>query len=798
MTLAPAQFLIAPTVKSSRLKPANNFLGLNASIIRRGGEIAAMLRSNKPAVLIACSGDPFDLAASSIASRRLDIPLVAYLFDDPIFQWPDGMYRKLARIWEQVWARRADLVIVPNEVMRADFLRRWPGAKVAIVRNPARFPSASEVSPTARALGSAMPGGVGPLRIVYTGSVYQAQGDAFRNLVASLDRLRGAFELHVYSAQGQASFDAEGVVGPHVFRHAHVPDTEVSRVQQEADILFLPLSFTEIPEVIRSSAPGKTAEYLASGRPALVHAPAGSWVAQFAKERGCAAVVDTSDVEMLTATLMRLRHDDGYCATLVANALRVAPEFSCETAREAFWSLVREVGRRSSQRRATAQLPSVGFSPRPPRTGRNTPPRILFVAMQNSPHTARWIEMIAGRGWDLHLFPLDEGSINPNLCGITVHRPRLSPPRPEDELVLPVPPAAIGRVSPARVVPFRASLKDVGGVKGLESKALSWGMPDLSAPPFYGPRVLASLIDQLKPDIVHSMEFQHAGYLALGAKEILGDAFPVWLATNWGSDIFYFRRFPEHREKIVQLLNEIDFYSCECHRDIAQAQEMGYRGPILTVLPNTGGFDMDHIARLRSPDPPSKRKRLMVKGYEHFAGRAMVSLLVLESIADRLKDYEIILYSVSSGPLARAHELVSRGILNIKVVGWATHDEMLTYFGTSRLYLGVSISDGISTSVLEAMAMGTFPIQTNTSCCDEWFLDGTGGFIVSPDNPHQIRNRILAALDDDALVDQAAKINAETVARRLDRRVLAPRVANFYEPLLEAVGLEGSSDRAEA
>lgn len=417
------------------------------------------------------------------------------------------------------------------------------------------------------------------------------------------------------------------------------------------------------------------------------------------------------------------------------------------------------------------------------------PPRILFVAMQNSPHTARWIEMIADQGWELHLFPLDGNPINPNLCGVKVHIPRVSPPEPGELKQLPVPQSSNGRAPPTRVAPFRASLEDIGGVRALEETQISWGMPDLTASPLHGPRVLASLIRELKPDIVHSMEFQHAGYLALGAKEILGSRFPVWLATNWGSDIFYFSRFDDHREKIIQLLCKIDFYSCECHRDIALAQNLGYRGPVLTVLPNTGGFDMNHIARLRSPDPPSKRKRVIVKGYQHFAGRAMTSLAVLESVADRLRDYEIILYSISAEPLTRAQELIDRGILNIKSVGWATHDEMLTFFGSSRLYLGVSISDAISTSVLEAMAMGAFPIQTNTSCCDEWFADGIGGFIVSPDDPGQIRERVLAALDNDALVDRAAEQNAETVARRLDRELLAPRVARFYNPVFEALEL---------
>ncbi len=60
--------------------------------------------------------------------------------------------------------------------------------------------------------------------------------------------------------------------------------------------------------------------------------------------------------------------------------------------------------------------------------------RILFVAMPNSVHVARWINQISDRGWDLHLFPsIDLFSsaperIHPDLRNITVygasvHRP---------------------------------------------------------------------------------------------------------------------------------------------------------------------------------------------------------------------------------------------------------------------------------------------------------------------------------------------------------------------------------------
>ena len=48
--------------------------------------------------------------------------------------------------------------------------------------------------------------------------------------------------------------------------------------------------------------------------------------------------------------------------------------------------------------------------------------KILFVAMSDSVHTARWIEQISDQGWDLHLFPTYEpGLTHRDLKGLTLH-----------------------------------------------------------------------------------------------------------------------------------------------------------------------------------------------------------------------------------------------------------------------------------------------------------------------------------------------------------------------------------------
>ena len=118
----------------------------------------------------------------------------------------------------------------------------------------------------------------------------------------------------------------------------------------------------------------------------------------------------------------------------------------------------------------------------------------------------------------------------------------------------------------------------------------------------------------------------------------------------------------------------------------------------------------------------------------------------------------------------------------------STHEVMLRMFARSRIYLGVSVSDGISTSMLEAMALGAFPIQTDTSCCDEWIRDGLGGFRIPADDVVAIAERIRRAATDDGLVNRAAELNWETVRTRLDQKELQQKAIGLYRSIL---GTEG-------
>ena len=423
--------------------------------------------------------------------------------------------------------------------------------------------------------------------------------------------------------------------------------------------------------------------------------------------------------------------------------------------------------------------------------------KILFVAMQMSTHTVRWINQISDQGWEVHLFPVNYLPVHPELRGVTIHQPWfVVRPRLLLKSIILNPKILFGKLSEveARLHPNKLPVKAIYPIPVLARmlpylngfRRVALGESDATAPAAYGPKVLARLIRKLKPDLIHSLEFQHCGYNVLRAKELSGDKFPLWLATNWGSDIYYYRQFEKHRSQISRLLHNADYYSCECARDVELAKELGFSGKVMPVMPNTGGLDISLIEGLRNIHPTSKRKIIMVKGYQHFAGRALLALDAVERCAAELKDYQIVVFSASPEVYGRVKELRDFAGLNIRLLPHASHDFILRMFSRARIYLGVSISDAISTSMLEAIAMGAFPIQTNTSCCNEWIEDGRSGFEIPADDVAVIADRLRQAAIDDELVDRASEINWETVKARLDQSMLKKKAISFYDEIFQA------------
>ncbi len=383
--------------------------------------------------------------------------------------------------------------------------------------------------------------------------------------------------------------------------------------------------------------------------------------------------------------------------------------------------------------------------------------------MPDSVHAARWINQVSGRGWDVHLFSAYEAPPHPDLRNVTVYN-----------------------FSSARPAGLHGSVR-LRGLWPLRRGAARLAHEARSRFPHWSERStwLAQVVRRIKPDIVHSQEIQHAGYLTLAAKQKFKGQFPPWIVANWGSDIYLFGRLADHVEKIKAVLAACDYYHCECHRDVGLAREFGFKGEALPVCPVSGGFDLAWMKQFRGTEPTSARRVIALKGYQNWAGRALVGLRALQLCADALKGYRVMIH-MATPEVMLAAELAAQSIgipfevdpvINRKM----KRPDILRMHGSARISIGLSISDAISTSLLEAMIMGAFPVQSNTGCGDEWLKHGETGLLVPPEDPETVAVAIRRAIADDQLVDDAAEANAQLAARRLDSSVIEPQVLAMYK-----------------
>lgn len=318
------------------LRYVRDSINLLIAIAQNARRVTEIVSGEGSGAIVACTGDVTHLPAAYLASRRTGIPFHAYVFDHYSHrEWYDPVAAFWARRIEPFLMKRAAAVITPNELLRDDLHDRF-GVEPVVIHNSLDISSyeANGHQPSSAREGE--------IKIVYTGEIYDAHYDAFRNLVAALEVLRRPdIKLHIYTSRPAAELKALGIDGP-VVHHPEHPATEMPRVQMDADLLFLPLAFdSPYPELVRTSSTTKMGEYLAARRPVLVHAPADSFISWYFRKHDCGVVVDESDPARLVDGIERILDDDGLRERLTANSwTRARADFDVTHSREAFAELI--------------------------------------------------------------------------------------------------------------------------------------------------------------------------------------------------------------------------------------------------------------------------------------------------------------------------------------------------------------------------------------------------------------------------------------------------------------------------
>jgi len=104
----------------------------------------------------------------------------------------------------------------------------------------------------------------------------------------------------------------------------------------------------------------------------------------------------------------------------------------------------------------------------------------------------------------------------------------------------------------------------------------------------------------------------------------------------------------------------------------------------------------------------------------------------------------------------------------VSFVGNIDHARMPEELRSASIYVSMSLSDGTSISLIEAMACGAFPVVSDIPANREWITDGVNGYLVSPDSPDQLAQRLNDAWNRPELRQTAAERNWSIIREKGD------------------------------
>lgn len=295
--------------------------------------------------------------------------------------------------------------------------------------------------------------------------------------------------------------------------------------------------------------------------------------------------------------------------------------------------------------------------------------------------------------------------------------------------------------------------------------------------------VFEAKLKKIQPDVVQTFEMFSSSIPILEVMEKYPEI--PWVYSVWGNDLFYFQKEKMEKQQIQKVLGRVNYLFADCKRDFSLAEKLGFKNSFLGVYPTGGGYDLSLY------DPYIKilgeRKIILIKGYQHTFGRCNVVLKALVNIRSSLKDHEVVVFGANKEVInfAERENLVEWN--NFRIYGQISNERVLELMGKAAVYIGNSVSDGMPNTLLEAIIMGAFPIQSNPGgVTEEIIIHGRNGFLIKdPEDAIEISMYIKKALTHPEIIERSVKYNFEIVKPTLERTEVKEKVIKQYRLLEE-------------
>jgi glycosyltransferase involved in cell wall biosynthesis len=283
---------------------------------------------------------------------------------------------------------------------------------------------------------------------------------------------------------------------------------------------------------------------------------------------------------------------------------------------------------------------------------------------------------------------------------------------------------------------------------------------------------LSKTINQF--DLIHT-HFVDNGFSGAMIKEIYGKPFVV---TAHGGDIYDYPFRDEYNRAIVRyMLNKADQIIAVSNYNAKIIKGLGSFEKKLEIIPN--GFDDTIFKNISSTvcrsslSIPLNRKIILSVG--NLVNEKGHTCLIDAMHLLMKKRSDVVLFIIGSGPLSyQLKRRIEFFDLNERIflVGKRPHNEIPLWMNASDLFVLPSKSEGFPTVINEAFACGKPVIGTKVGGIPEALPNSDIGFLVNPNNPTELSQCIISALEKKWRIDTITNYAKDFSWTNLCKRIL--------------------------
>jgi glycosyltransferase involved in cell wall biosynthesis len=300
---------------------------------------------------------------------------------------------------------------------------------------------------------------------------------------------------------------------------------------------------------------------------------------------------------------------------------------------------------------------------------------------------------------------------------------------------------------------------------------------------------LEKALQEFKPDIVHTLGiFPASVYYLRGMGLLLGGTHrPVWIAqARGGPDLALNRKSDQFLPDLRSVFERCDCFLADNAQNYSIAMELGLAPEKVSPtgsVPGSGGIDPGMFS---GAPLPSIKERLILwpKAYNCIQSDGLVVVEALRRALPRIGEFQLLATAAMPDVEYWFREFLGSYGDRVRIVERMPREELLKVFGTARVMLAPSLSEGIPNSMFEAMASNTVPILSPLDTLTPLFKDNINTIYAHNLDPDSIADALVKAMTDDELADRIAVTNSALLPSLAGRDQVRERVSSLYRQVV--------------